>query len=179
MGRSGYWSVSPNGAVSFKAISGTTGTFSGNLTSAGTVQGATVEGTTSIQGGTISGTIGTFSGALTSSGTVQGATVKGTSSIQGGAISGTTGTFSSVLRTTRVASVGGSCSGGEIAASGSDTLLCKEGKFAQVDTTSGGHTCMAFQGTCPSGCTVRVGPNSGDKLHPDGFTTYVSSVCCC
>lgn len=75
--------VTGSTAIKGGTISGTTGTFTGAISSNSTITGTTITGSTAIKGGAISGTTGTFTGAISSSSTIKGTTITATSGFSG------------------------------------------------------------------------------------------------
>ncbi|GHU01197.1 hypothetical protein FACS1894186_3450 [Alphaproteobacteria bacterium] len=181
MGNANY-TVGANGAVTFKAISGTTGTFSGAVSTGaltsttGTFSGALkssagVSGTTGTFSAGVSGTTGTFTGAVKGTTGTFSAGVSGTTGTFSGAVKGTTGTFSSgvsgttgsfsgnltssgTVRSTKTSSVGAACNAGEIASDGDGTTLaCVKKKWSVWNRCTFTDQIFTADGTWTAPCT--------------------------
>ena len=164
-------------AIKGGTISGTTGTFSGAITSSSTIQGTTITATTGFKGGTISGTTCTLTGALsgtsaTFSGDLSAKNVTGSTAIKGGTISGTTCTLTGALSGTSA-----TFSGDLSAKNVTGTTAIKGGTISgTTGTFSGAITSSStIQGTTITATTGFKGNLTGDVTGKiNGFSVYTS-----
>jgi hypothetical protein len=115
------------GLVTFKKnvkiegrLTGAEAEFSGNVKVGSLTSAGAVSGTTGTFTGAVSGTMGSFSGN----------------------VSGAAGTFSGVITSNASATPGAACGGGQVAKSGTSTMICDKGKWIMAGELAKGDMCM-------------------------------------